>query len=105
VPGSADSPTFDEILAARKRLYEKFDYPPGSEETERSCAWMQWSRMRTTEDLNGYIWCLLENGFPMNSEMGRALMEIMRRLRNEKSRPLGMDAMVTEILNTEQADF
>ena len=77
---------------------EKFDYPAGSEEIERSSAWMQWRRMRTTEDLNGYVWWLLENAIKMDSEMGQALLEIMSRLRNEKRRPLQMDAMVAEIL-------
>ena len=103
---SADSPTFDEIVAARKMLYEKYDYPPGSDEIEESSAWMQWRRMRTPEDLCGYVWWLLENGIPMKSEMGQALLEIMIRLRNEKRRTLQMDAMVEEILkqNAERID-
>lgn len=79
-------------------LYEKFDTSPGSDEIERSSAWMQWRRMRTTEDLNGYVWWLLENAINMDCEMGQALLEIMSRLRNEKRRPLQMDAMVAEIL-------
>jgi hypothetical protein len=95
---SADSPTFDEIVAARKMLLEKYDYPPSSDEIEESSAWIQWRRMRTTEDLCGYVWWLLENGIPMTSEMGQALLEIMSHLRNEKRRTLQMDAMVEEII-------
>jgi hypothetical protein len=95
---SAGSPTFDEIVAARKTLYEKFDYPPSTNENEESFAWMQWRRMRTPEDLCGYVWGLLENGISMRSEMGHALLEIMSRLRNAKHRTLQMDAMVEEIL-------
>ena len=85
-------------MAARKSLYEKFDYPPSTDENEESSAWMQWRRMRTPEDLCGYVWWLLENGIPMRSEMGHALLEIMSRLRNDKRRPLQMDAMVREII-------
>jgi hypothetical protein len=95
---SADSPTFAQIVAARKMIYEKYDHQSGSDEIEESSAWMQWRRMRTPEDLCGYVWWLLENAIPVKSEMGQALLEIMSRLRNEKRRTLQMDAMVEEIL-------
>lgn len=92
------SPTFDDLVAARKEAYEKLDYPAGSEETEKNLTWMQWRRTRTTEDLDGYIWCLLEKFTHVDCEMGQALFEIMSRLRNKKRRVPKMDAMVKEIL-------
>jgi hypothetical protein len=95
-----DSPTFDEIVAARKTVYEKYNFPPISEEIEGASAWMQWRRMQTPESLCRYVWALLENGIRIESEMGQALLEIMSRLSNKKRKPLQMDAMVKEILAT-----